>query len=284
VEIELANLRGLIQACWNSAETETIKTIAAKHPSPDEENITFLLAGELRAAVANASKAGKVQMAFLADLRRSIHAANLDCMKWSTGLIARVSFHNRSHEGKLSAADLGVVIVRPRVHVEASGTRIEFNRDYATGLLAQAKLGREANSKSGRRKWTRLTKPQSTRYLERSDYYSLLLYRLDGKETGELQPFTWQMCKEHTLDEVRTWLRLDSFPEELSSSELLRYLFARMVGTDDPRVIDQIVDPEKSMLDSISIRIFWPDRFGPPSTVELHDEQSLQRHVQLRIR
>jgi hypothetical protein len=217
MEIELVNVRQLIQECWEFAEAQTISLVAARHLCPKEESITFLLAGGLREAIKAASEARRVEMAFLADLRRVVHSTDFELRTWSNGLIARVSFHNHQHEGRVSGADLGLVLVRPLVHLGSAGTRIEFSRDHVRGLLAQAKRGLETKSKNGRRKWGRFTLRQMRRYPECSDYYSLLLYRLNGESASELQPIKWQICKEYALDEVRGWFRSDSFPEELSN-------------------------------------------------------------------
>ena len=111
MDVRLENLGKLIEECWNQAEGETIQAVAQKHPAPDEDEITFLFSGELRNSVAKASEAGRVEKAFLKDLRQSIPAADLDMTRWSSGLVARVNRHSRSHEGKVSGADLGVVIL-----------------------------------------------------------------------------------------------------------------------------------------------------------------------------
>jgi hypothetical protein len=152
--------------------------VAQRHPAPDEDEITFLFSGELRNSVTEASETGSVEEAFLKDLRQSIPASALDMRQWTRGLVARVNRHSRWNEGKVSGADLGVVIMRPLVQLGFRGNSIEFRRDHATGLLAQAKLGRPGRSGHA---WDGLTRPQEDLYPKRREYYSLLLYRLNGQ-------------------------------------------------------------------------------------------------------
>lgn len=284
MDVKLTNLGKLIEGCWNRAEGETIQAIAQKHPAPDEDEITFLLSGELRTAVAEASDAGRVETAFLTDLRQSIHTLDLDITRWTSGLIARVNRHGRRHEGKVSGADLGVVIMRPLVRLAFGGTSIEFRRDHATGLLAQAKLGRQADPSDGGHAWDGLTRPQERLYPKRRAYYSLLLYRLNGQNADELKPFGWQLCRQHTVKQVQKWLQVDAFPEEISSSEVLRKLFAGSIGTENPKLIKSVIDPPKLEARSITIHIFWPDGAGPPPSPLLHRQQQGNQQVQQRIR
>ena len=50
----------------------------------------------------------------------------------------------------MSAADLGIVLLRPQVWLNGWGNQtIECSRDYATGLLAQAKLGHRKKRRKG---------------------------------------------------------------------------------------------------------------------------------------
>lgn len=284
MNVRLANLEKLIEECWNRAEGETIQAVAQQHPAPDEDEITFLFSGELRNSVADASAAGRVKMAFLKDLYQSIPASDLDMRQWTRGLVARVNRHSRWHEGKVSGADLGVVIMRPLVQLAFGGDSIEFLRDRATGLLAQAKLGRQEDPGRSGHAWDGLTRPQERLYPKRREYYSLLLYRLNGQNADELSPFGWQLCREHTVRQVQKWLRLGAFPKEISSSEVLRKLFARSIGTENPKLIESVIDPPEQEARSITVHIFWPDGAGPPPSVLLHRRQQGNQQVQLRIR
>lgn len=272
MEVRLTSLGRVIERCWKCAEQETSNAVARKYHAPNEEQLTFLFASELRAVVAEASSTGEVERAFRADLR-SISGLDDDAARRaSSKLIARVNFHGRQHEGKKSASDLGIVIRRPLVRLTPYGARLELRRDQAIGLLAQAKLRRlAAPKKSGR-----LTRKQARLFPERSAYYSLLLYRLDGQNTDELKPFRWQLCKEHTVEQVKSWLRSDAFPEEMSSLQIIRKLFDGTIGTKDAAIIQTIIDaPATSEARFIDIQIFWPEGAPPPPRF-----LELRRHAQ----
>ncbi len=270
MEIRLVRVGQLVARCWEDAERATGVAVAEKYPAPDEEQVTFLFGGELRTTVALASQARRFEYALLADLRTTIRdLASADAAKLTTGLIARVNLHRRHHEGRHSASDLGLVMTRPVVHLVSSATRIETRRDHAQALLAQAKLGRRSDHADGAFTWGRLTKAQERLLPERSEYGSLLLYRLEGKTASELRPFRWQLCRGHTVPEIKSWLRSDAFPDELSSSDVIGKLVARVVGTDDSSIIGTIIDPEVSSLKVIEIRVFWPDGSGPADTLSL---------------
>ena len=279
LDISLTALGQLIARCWNTAEINLRNLVAQKYPASTEEFLTSVLAGELRVAVADASNTRKVEAAFLQDLQRSIHPlhfASTNPARLASGLIARVNLHDRQHEGKLSAADLGIVVMRPSAQTSWDRSRIEIRRDHATGLLAQAKLGRGTN-RADVYIWDDLTAAQERLLPKRRKYYSLLLYRVNGRKANHLAPFTWQLCSEYTIGRVKKWLRSGAFPEEALSPDVLTKLFAGTIGTKDQKIIKSIIDPAKSSgLSSISIEVFWPDGKGPPPCV------NLRQHTQER--
>lgn len=283
MEVTLKNLAQLIARCWNRAEESVRLLVAQKYTAPSEELLTDLFAGELREAVAQASRAREVEAAFLSDLRRAI--PEFDHLEHNVaprvrGLVARVNLHGHPHEGSLSAADIGIVATRPSV--DLAWGQVKFQRDRATGLLAQAKLGRPANRVGRRHTWGRLTGTQERLFPNRRDYYSLLLYRINGQKANELEAFGWQICREHTVTQVKRWLRSDSFPGEISSSDVLRKLFARTIGTENPKTIQTIIDPASSSVRSIDIQIFWPDGAGPPPLIELRHQQEARAQIRQR--
>jgi hypothetical protein len=284
MDIKLKNLEMLIQQCWSRAEDNVIQAVAQRHHAPQEDEITFLFCGELRREVEGASNAGSVEAAFLADLLQSIPALGTDITRRIHGLVARVNRHPRWHEGKVSGADLGVVVVRPVVRLGFGGTEIKFIQDHARGLLAQAKLGRQTDPSRNGHEWNGLTKPQEKLYPKRRDYYSLLLYRLRGSNADELRVFGWQLCEGHTIRHVKKWLRSDVFPAEILSSEVLKKLFDGSIGTDNPKIIERVIDPPKSEARSVTIHIFWPDGKGPPPSLPLHLQQHGCQQVQQRVR
>ena len=277
--IDLNNLNKLVARCWVSAEFGTKNLIARKYPAPSEEFITSLFAGELREQVAGASTNGRVAEAFFTDLRNSISGFNFSAEWGLRGLVASVNFHDRPHEGKRSGSDIGIAIRRPIVNLIGS-TRIELSQNNASGLLGQAKLGSPKKRKATF-KWGNLTKNQKRLYPDHCGYYSLLLYRLSGEKIDQLAPFGWQLCKEYSLNDVMGWLRSDKFPEEEASPEIIQSLFERKIGTEDPEVIRTIIDPEEtgvSGIQTIDLRIDWPDDAPPPPSIEIN-QCSQQRQV-----
>jgi hypothetical protein len=281
VDVKLTTLAQLIERCWMHAETETAKSIVQKYYAPNEEQVTFLFASELRMAIAEASATREVEKAFLTDLRRSIPDLDADVDQRVRGLLARVNFHGRQHEGRRSASDLGIIINRPLVRLVPGGARVEVRRDHAIGLLAQAKLGRSADSIQSVYSWGLLTRKQERLLPKRRDYYSLLLYRLSGENAGQLGPFGWQLCRGRAVKQVKQWLHSNTFPEEISSSQVIRNLFGGTIGTKDAVVIQTIIDAPVSDSRFIDIEIFWPDGAGPPPYLEVRRAMQQRQEVHL---
>lgn len=280
MEIELNKLAQVIAGCWADAESTLTALIAQKHPNPSEELITDLLAGELRASVVHASDTHRVENAFLEDLDSQIPNLSVSDARRFGGLIASVTPHTKSHEGRVSAADLGIVILRPQVWSNGWGNEtIECSRDHATGLLAQAKLGHHKKRRKGY-SWNTLRKKQEDLFPDRRAYYSLLLYRLKGKDLSEFHPLRWQLCRDHTLEDVKQWLRSDLFPEEQPSSAFLKKLFDGEIGTPDSNVIQSVIAPTQGDSRVIEIRIFWPDGSGPPPSFHLEQQQHQEANMQ----
>jgi hypothetical protein len=278
LEIRLNKLAQVVAECWIEAESQLTKLIAKKHPKPQEELITDLLAGELRVAVARASDNKRIEHAFLDDLRSYIpHLSYRDAQQYG-GLVASVAPHDKYHEGNVSAADLGIVVLRPQVSIGGFGSRtIQCARDHATGLLAQAKRGQR--NKRDRYRWNEFTARQRNRYRKRRPYYSLLLYRLQGERVNVLDPVRWQLCHESNLREARKWLRLDLFPKEQTSPEILKMLFKGDIGTNDRKIIRSVIAPTEGDPRVIEIKVFWPDGSGPPPLFELEQERQQQEEV-----
>jgi hypothetical protein len=280
VEIPLNAVARVIQGCWSKAEQATADAVR-RYSGPPEEFITFLFAGEFRAAVAQASDTRKIEKAFLEDLRREIRELHTIDVSKAAGLVARVNFHTRYHEGERSAADLGLVIRRPQVKRDSYQLRIEVNQDHATGLLAQAKLGHARKSKPDSYRWGGLTEKQEELFSMRRGYYSLLLYRLAGADKDDLKSFAWKVCnKQDNVVDVKEWLRSGTFPSEQPSPDLLKALFAGKIGTQESEVIKTIIEPNAPGSCTIELEIFWPDGKKPPKYIQLQREQT-QRVTQV---
>ena len=268
LEIKLNKLAGVITRCWTQAETNLAQAIAVEHWNPPEEFITFLLEDKLRLAVNAASASGQIERAFLADLRSQIDGfSHSDDHKFA-GLIASVNPHTKPHESKVSAADFGLLIIRPQVRLRQwSLENIECSREHATALLVQAKLGH--NKQGQEYRWGRLKKKQEDLFLQHQQYYSLLLYRLRGMEANKLEALSWQLCHGATVEDAKNWLRSGIFPGEIQSSDLLKRLFARQIGTEDPQIIKTVIAPDAHTRRTIEIHISWPPGSGPPPSCRL---------------
>ncbi|HLJ90657.1 MAG TPA: hypothetical protein VKZ53_27870 [Candidatus Angelobacter sp.] len=279
--LTLTHLQSEIVSCWQNAERETAKDVLQKYYDPPEEFVTRLFCGELRYVVGSASEAGLISQAFVKDL---LSIPDIDRSSvWDIQrmpLVATVNFHNQKHESRISASDLGIVITRPTVTVDPYGHGgVQVRTGHASGLLAQAKLGRYSKD---RFKWGRLRKRQESLFPEVNDFYAILLYRLTGERFNELQPFGWHLCKDHSLDEIKSWLRSDGFPKQLLSEQIIGALFSDVtVGIQDQEIIKKVIDPNKSPLQVIDIEISWPD--GPPSDGSLrlitNQEQQVEQHL-----
>jgi hypothetical protein len=57
--------------------------------------------------------------------------------------------------------------------------------------------------------------------------------------------------------------------------------FARTIGTEDPNIIETIIDPGANDIHSIDLHIFWPDEGGPPPSIELHHQEHEVQKVQI---
>lgn len=277
MEIVLHSLAREISACWTRAEKSVAELIARKYPDPAEENITFLLAGELREAVARASQEGRFAQALKEDLLL-VHPQPIgEVAACSEGLIARVDFHKRHHEGGRSGADLGLIITQPSL-IEVGPQAMKFQSSPSRALLAQAKLNnRPAQMKHGR--WRHLTRPQTELLPQHREYYSLLLYCLEGDDRTKLLPFRWQLCAGQSVGEVGSWLRSGKFPAACSSKVVIEDLSLGRIGTDSRSVIEKVIAPSSPRCDVIEIHLFWPDDPHPPGTVIEMGLDAEQRQV-----
>lgn len=281
MEIRLNTLGQVIAKCWVEAEEATAKAVAEKYPNPEEEHITFLFAGELRAAVAQASAKNVFANAFWVDLQSALPEFGRETSLLATDLMARVNLHSRRHEGYRSGSDLGVIITQPSVRRHSVLPQLEIVRDRARALLAQAKLNKRKVRRDGRMSWQLLTRSQKEILPHNSEYSALLLYRLEDSTRSKLAPFWWQLCKGHSIEDIQAWLRVGSFPKEISSADVIRDLSVGAIGTDATPVVESLVDPSSTWPSSIEIHVFWRDGEGPPEHVYLqrHAKQEAKQHV-----
>ena len=280
MEIDLPSLARAIADCWTEAEQSLADLIARKYPDPAEENITFLLAGELREAAARASQEDRFARAFEEDLQLSFPQAFDKVAKCSEGLIARVDLHKRHHEARRSGADFGLVTTQPSV-VDLGLGRIQFLSSSSRALLAQAKL----NTRPGENRrgvWRPLTKSQEKLLPLHGDYYSFVLYYLGGDHREQLSPLRWQLCADHSVTEIKTWLRSGEFPETRPSLAIVEELSLGGIGTSSTSVIEKIIAPSEPGPNVIEFRLFWPDDPHPAgSVIEISFSAEQQRVLEV---
>jgi hypothetical protein len=249
----------VLTECWRIAEERTIE----RCKRATEEEITFFFRLQLVEVVEEASRKRRFERAFLHDLKLSFPRFNTATLESiSRGLIASVNFHHRHHEGKISGADVGIVLSRPKVR--RVGDEIVVELDSMRALLAQAKLGMP---EKGRYKWGKFSKPQHRIVPHHREYYSLLLYRYNDVKRSKLLPFGWQLCAGYTIADAEQWLKTDEFPHEVDSVTVIRRLAMESIGTTDGEVIKDIIDPQNERTDYLEIRITWSPESRPPSRV-----------------
>jgi hypothetical protein len=260
MELKLSSLGQAIAACWSEAEAATARAVIKEHPDPEEEEVTIVFGGKLRAAVSRASRARRFERALIEDVQRSYPEIPYDSSTQLRGLAGRVTFHKRYHEGKYSGADLGIVVRRPALQPRWDG-HLEVVRGHARGMLAQAKLGKSSDENAPS-SFGQLTHQQKALLSSQAKYYWLLLYRLAGGT--RLAPFAWQSCNGFSISEVKDWLRSGVFPSKKNSNNVIMDLSCGRAGTTDPSVIEQVIDPKSSRrARAVEIEIHWPDGTGP---------------------
>lgn len=262
----------LLSGCWRAAEDATVEQCSGA----SEEEITFFFRKQFERVVEEASERGSFERAFLIDLDQSFwEFGRFQLEQIARGLIASVNFHRKSHEGRVSGADLGIVLARPNV-TRGVGDELRIEREWMRALLAQAKLG---IPKGDRHEWGTLTRSQLALVPRHLDYYALLLYRYADRKRARLLPFAWQSCHEHQIGDAVEWLRTDRFPEELDSETVIRRLARGAIGTSAPQVIGDVIDPHNEATDYLEIRITWRPGADPPPLYQRFVAEQPQRAV-----
>ena len=170
-------------------------------------------------------------------------------------------------------------MVRPTVrNARLSQSDLAIEHDYSRGLLCQAKIFRR-NSR-----WGPLTKSQKKVLPEKLNYSALLLYRSADQQGDrrELQPFTWQLTRDSTVEEVSAWLASDHFPEPQGSPQLLGHLLHGRVGTDDKDLIAKDIAPP--LRPSLVIKIGWKDGDAPGNRVHVQKRSTVHTRQQVLMR
>lgn len=270
----------IISECWSKAEENLRDDIRENYPDIDEECITQLFHRKFVKELRLKSEENAIAKAFLNDLKKHFPLLQhrIEILKKFDGLIADVTLHNRRTEGK-TGGDFGFEIIRPQVKYCSSEIKNSLKiSDYPRGILCQAKL-KKANGK-----WGVFTRKQKSVLPERLKYVTLLLYRYEDNEGHFLKPFKWQRCDFPSLsfEQIKEWLKKDSFPSLEDSGGIIKQLGNRDIGTDDANELKEIISPKNNR--SLIVRIYWPDDKHPGSEVLITRRTQIKPQVSATVR
>ncbi len=178
-----------------------------------------------------------------------------------------MKLHKRTTEGD-TGGDLGFVIARPNVSLESqysTHTNLIISKDYRRGLLTQAKL------KNDKGKWGEFSPNQENILPLYQKFLALLLYSYQDSFRYNLEPFKWQLCADYSFSDVKSWLKLDNFPNLQDSCKIIKELGNAKIGTDEKQIIDKIICPPENQ--SLIINIRWPDDKPPFSKIWIRTKQ-----------
>lgn len=115
------------------------------------------------------------------------------------------------------------------------------------------------------------------------DYFALLLYRYADQrdERRQLEPFSWQLGRNATVEEIRDWLSSDSFPEPQNSGAVLRALSRDEIGTDDKDLIAKDIAPP--LRRALRIEIRWKGGKEPGDSVPVRPRSAVRGEQQVML-
>lgn len=263
----------VVSSCWTTAEQLLQEDIRDNIAEGNEEFITTAFHGKLAQCLREASEEGRVETGFRADLDNAFpemrgSPQHRRIARW---LIADVTLHHKGTE-KNTGGDFGFVIARPEVQDLGMYYHID---SYRCGLLCQAKL------KKWRAKWGSFTPPQKQSLPNRMEYLGLLLYRYVDRELHNLERFQWQLCNGYSLSDASSWLKQDDFPKLLSSDDVIRGVGNGNFGTDDKKILDDIVAPSNNP--SLVLTISWPHGSEPDSEVSIYSRSEVKSQIKVRL-
>jgi hypothetical protein len=252
--IPIPETLSVIADCWAEAENALRTAIDAKYFDLDEEVITVLFSRELEYSFNGLNNTAKLESAIQDDLREALglrtldRDLQLDIDEWTNGIIAEVEWHTKQREGK-TGGDFGLVINHPEILMDQDQDEIT-QESGRQGLLCQAKRFRN-NSRP------RFTRCQKNILPDRLQYLSLVIYRYVDDKGRQLEPFQWHPCNCSSLEEIRTWMSQDRFPEPKDSSEIIKALGSGQLGTSDPGELEHIVNSTATPVLQVCIK--WKD-------------------------
>ncbi len=230
------------------------KHIKTYYHNVNEEFITILLYGHINYALFKASKEKVIEKAFLQDLNKACHFSRIlsssqlrsELSRQSNGLVADIVLHNKRQEGE-TAGDFGLVISHPQITL--SKESIDIKETNSSGLLCQAKL------KDKKGKWGKFGDNQKRILTSRMDFTSIVLYSYDDESRTKLNPIDWKICAGQSFSEIEDLLRNDSLDNLGSTTEIITQLASKQIGTQDQKIIREIIAP--SLRQILEIKIHW---------------------------
>ena len=269
--IEIPTTLGVLECCWERAEEALRRDTASITPGSPEEELTKGFGRHFAEQLGAASTDGAIEVAFRHDLERACSAMSFsDLTRVASGLVATLVQHERTAE-RVTGGDVGLMLERPRLEIHGDELQIER---YQRGLLGQAKL------RNSRGKWPVFTVRQREKLPKHMKYLALLLYSYNDRERRVLNPFDWQLCDGATLDDATAWLRMGTFPGTIRSNWIINGLGIATIGTDDKKVIDEVICHPSSR--SITITIWWPPGADPGSTVRVSSRHEERQQILVR--
>lgn len=276
--LSIPNTVLLLKVCWQRAEERVRGDVETKYLEADEELITKLICGELRAEFEKENSNRQFEKKFAADLSQS----NLrhDCAWIANGLIARVVHHPRHVEAS-TGGDFGFLVARPQVRGWDSHPIINM---HAQGLLVQAKKQRPDGRMGA------FTRAQQKALPSRLGYAAFVLYMYEVPNI-RLAPFAWLCPDGLRMQDLKAELaRLNGLRPKtvedirggmaatvLSSTDIIEALSQGTRGTSDACIIHEQICPD--LTPNVQIEITW--RGGRPPEPP---QQLKQREVQLQVR
>jgi hypothetical protein len=240
MNLRIPNVVSLISECWELVERNIIMESLDTMADFPEEEITSAFYRELKKELKKRSDLKEIEKALKLDLGwcTTLNLDTNDQHRLSQGWKADVfvsSKHRRAVEAR-TGGDYGLVFSRPDISIVDNGFR--FN-EMKRGLLCQAKL------RNFRRVWDPPKVNQIKNLRDKTDYLAFLLYEYTDGRTG-LAPFSWHSTKGRQIEDAIEWFEADSFPDRMSSKEILDNLANGQIGTENSNIINEIIVPEEN--------------------------------------
>jgi len=268
--MKLEKTVGLLADCFFKAEKELRERIARGFPGADEETITTLFHDRLIEILDRINSDDQFASQFLLDIQARIgYIPGIN--EFASGIIAKVAWHPRQTEGKVTGGDFGLVVMQPAI--ENYGKLELKETPSARGLLCQAKR------KPFNGRWGTLRKKQ----IEAIDrgYCSIVRYEYEDEGNRKLKEFKWTVCKDNSSKDAQRWLAKNRFPEdEYHTEEIIKEIGcgSKNIGTTDLKAIRDFIALEN--IPTITIHIDWKEDSDPrPALERLNRELQPEKEI-----